>query len=402
MSVTDSMKTFYPLPLTAVGLPWVFNITCDSIVSPPRSSVPPEPTLQAPGTRDDLIPWLQTNEGRHKRPNKSVTLQTTRACQQTSSSAALTRLMRIKIRVQNLSNRIKFHLSSSGATAAPCVMAEGFHYKCFSTTVMKNTVSSLIFAGLCHHQLLNPTMSACLLSRNAAWRRSNISGTDLISTERHQRSETQRRDIVSHDERCLTAADGFWYKLAQFNSWIRRVHDHPTFQIRSGNSGHQSWSKLSFNFLGSVEQESECESELLNANLMVCNYQGSPTSCLLWPFGWFFLLPKSTSLQKTAENVCSGNFCLGINNAGRSATASRLQRLRSIQVQLVLLHDDKPAGGCILSVVSSKINLGYIGTQFQDICSLHLCTYGIEKYLRTALFQWSLKDNWKWWFIVSN
>lgn len=38
--------------------------------------------------------------------------------------------MRIKIRLCNLSNRIKFHLSHSGVMAVLCIIAEGFHKEC--------------------------------------------------------------------------------------------------------------------------------------------------------------------------------------------------------------------------------------------------------------------------------
>lgn len=85
--------------------------------------------------------------------------------------------MRIKPCLCNLSNRITFHLFRSGVMVVLCIAAEGFHNKCFSISMIK---TSLII-GVSHLQLLNPTMSACLLFRKA--------GTNLISTARHQWSE---------------------------------------------------------------------------------------------------------------------------------------------------------------------------------------------------------------------
>lgn len=115
---------------------------------------------------------------------------------------ALTRMTRIKIRLCNLSNRIKSHLSHTGVMAVLCITAEGFYNECFGITMIKNILSSLIFVWVSHLQLLNPPMSACLLSRKAAWYKSNIN-------QETPAEGTQRREIfVTHDERSLTGAFG--------------------------------------------------------------------------------------------------------------------------------------------------------------------------------------------------
>lgn len=81
---------------------------------------------------------------------------------------ALTGMMRIKLCLYNLSNRIKFHLCRSGVMLVLCITAEGFQNECFRISVIKKHI---VISDFCLFLIFSCWIPPCL---HVELHRSNI------------------------------------------------------------------------------------------------------------------------------------------------------------------------------------------------------------------------------------
>lgn len=142
-------EDFFPFPLdsqhsalTAVGLPYIFSITCN-----PTGWAQPPQMLYASWAHFTTTAEVTLSSGfEHrgviKRPraaDKSESCTQQEPIYRWFRVLRLTRLMRMKISLWNLSSRIKFHLSHSRVMAVSYRTAEGSHNECFGIDVIKKT-----------------------------------------------------------------------------------------------------------------------------------------------------------------------------------------------------------------------------------------------------------------------